>query len=124
MDTILSPGRRRVLGALGGLGAMALAGCGERLVPVRGGSGITQFGGLTMGTSYQVKLAGASLSASRLEALQADVHTALDAVNRGMSLHRADSELSRFNRHRSREPLALSRDLSATIQSANSSSAS
>jgi thiamine biosynthesis lipoprotein len=64
-----------------------------------------------MGTTYVVKLAGAALSPARLEALQADVHAALDGVNRGMSLHRLDSELTRLNRHPASVPLPLSRDL-------------
>lgn len=118
MDTILSPGRRRILGALGGLGAIALAGCGERGLAAGGRPGTLQFSGLTMGTSYTVKLAGAALSTSRFEALQADVHTALDGIHRGMSLHLADSELSRLNRHRSHEPLALSGDLFAVLAAA------
>lgn len=105
MDMLLSPCRRRLLGALGGIGTLALAGCGGRAGAPR------QFGGETMGTSYVVKLAGAALSAARLEALQADVHAALDAVNRGMSLYRPASELMRLNRHAATAPLPLSSDL-------------
>ena len=105
MDTLLSPCRRRLLGALGGLGTLALAGCGERpRAPL-------QFGGETMGTSYVVKLTGAALSATRLQALQADVQAALDGVDRGMSLYRPASELMRLNRHPEALPLPLSKAL-------------
>lgn len=109
MDTLLSPCRRRLLGALGGAGALALAGCSaNRRAPL-------QFGGETMGTSYVVKFAGAPLSAAHLEALQADVHTALDFVNRGMSLYRPESELMRLNRHPAGVPLPLTQDLYAVL---------
>jgi thiamine biosynthesis lipoprotein len=110
MDMLLSPCRRRllgVIGGMGGLGALALAGCGERART----SAPIQFAGETMGTTYVVKLAGAALSPARLEALQADVHAALDGVNRGMSLYCPDSELMRLNRHPATVPLPLSRDL-------------
>jgi thiamine biosynthesis lipoprotein len=128
MDTILSPARRRVLravgaagtyGMLGGLGTLALAGCGERPAgAMAAGAGLLQFGGQTMGTTYVVKLAGAALPATRLEALQASVHDALEGINRGLSLHRADSELMRFNRHASATPFASSRDFLAVLTAA------
>jgi thiamine biosynthesis lipoprotein len=110
MDMLLSPCRRRllgVIGGMGGLGALALAGCGERARA----AAAPRFAGETMGTTYVVKLASAALSPARLEALQADVQAALDGVNRGMSLHRPESELMRLNRHPAGVPLPLSRDL-------------
>ncbi|MBP9908479.1 MAG: FAD:protein FMN transferase [Rubrivivax sp.] len=128
MDTILSPARRRVLraagaagacGTLGGLGALTLAGCSERPAGAASATpGLLQFSGQTMGTSYVVKLAAAALSATRLEALQAGVHDALEGINRGLSLHRADSELMRFNRHASAMPFALSKDFLAVLAAA------
>ncbi|MDP1649902.1 MAG: FAD:protein FMN transferase [Rubrivivax sp.] len=111
IDTILSPGRRRLLGAFGSLGALALAGCSERTGGIPAAPGGLQFSGQTMGTGYVVKLAAAALSAARIDALRADVHDALEGVNRGMSLYRADSELMRFNRHDAGTPLTLSKDL-------------
>jgi thiamine biosynthesis lipoprotein len=115
MDTILSPCRRRLLGAIGGVGALALAGCGERSqVPSPPGAAI-RFGGETMGTTYRVKLAGGAISTAKLERVAADVHAALDGVNRGMSLYRPDSELMRLNRHPAATPLPLSKDLFAVL---------
>jgi thiamine biosynthesis lipoprotein len=111
MDTLLSPCRRRLLGAAGGLGALALGGCGERAQPSRAGAAGVQFTGETMGTGYVVKLAGATPGAARLEALRADVQAALDGVDRGMSLYRPQSELMRLNRQPASLPLALSRGL-------------
>jgi thiamine biosynthesis lipoprotein len=112
MDMLLSPCRRRLLGAFGGLGALALAGCGERPRT----AAAARFGGETMGTTYVVKLAGAALSSARLEALRADVHAALDGVNRGMSIYRPDSELMRLNRHPAAVPLPLSKDLFEVLE--------
>jgi len=111
IDTILSPGRRRLLGVLGGIGVLGLSACGRRDDATPAMSSAPQFGGTTMGSSWIVKLAGASLSPTRLEALRTDVQLALDGVDRGMSLFRADSELMHFNRHAAATPLALSKDL-------------
>jgi len=108
MDMLLSPCRRRLLGAFGGLGALALAGCGERAATSGPATSPVQFVGETMGTSYVVKLARAVLSPARLERLAADVHAALDGVDHRMSLYRPDSELSRLNRHPAAVPLPLS----------------
>jgi thiamine biosynthesis lipoprotein len=127
MDTLLSPARRRVLhalgaagtcGTLGGLGALSLTGCSERPAAAAASPGLLQFGGRTMGTSYVVKLTGATFSAARLEALKAGVHDALEGIHRGLSLHRDDSELMRFNRHASATPFALSRDFLAVLDAA------
>jgi len=123
MDTVLSPCRRRLLGAvggMGGLGALALAGCGAR---ARTASTPQQFAGETMGTAYVVKLAGAALSPARLEAMQADVHAALEGVNRGMSLYRPESELMRLNRHPAAVPLPMSPDLFRVLAAAERVSA-
>ncbi len=111
MDTILSPCRRRLLGAIGGLGALSLAGCGERARSTVPSNTALQFGGETMGTRYVVKIAGAAFSTAKLEAIAADVYAALDGINRGMSLYRPDSELMRFNRQPASTPIALSSDL-------------
>ncbi|MDZ7590409.1 MAG: FAD:protein FMN transferase [Rubrivivax sp.] len=127
MDTILSPARRRMLraagaagsyGTLGGLGALSLAGCSERPTGAAASTRLLQFSGQTMGTTYVVKLAGSAVSTARLEALQASVHDALEGINRGLSLHRADSELARFNRHAAATPFALSKDFLAVLTAA------
>jgi len=111
MDTLLSPCRRRLLGAFGSLGTLALIGCSERQALPRAADAPLQFGGETMGTTYIVKVAQGPLSAVQRERLAADVHAALDGVNRGMSLYRAESELMRLNRHPASVPLPLSNDL-------------
>jgi FAD:protein FMN transferase len=109
MDTILSPRRRRIIGALGSFGALSLAGCGDRAAGPS--TGPIQLTGETMGTTFTVKLAASTLTAAQLERLAADVQSALDGVNRGMSLYRPESELMRLNRQPAEAPLALSRPL-------------
>lgn len=114
MDTLLCPGRRRLLGAAGAFGAWALAGCTDtRPTPARAAR---RFSGQTMGSSYTVRLAGTTFDAARLDALQAEVQGALDAVDQRMSLYRPDAELMRFNRHASGTPMALSPELMTVLQ--------
>ena len=118
MDTLLCPGRRRLLGAAGAFGALALAGCTDTRTastPATPHAG-QRFSGQTMGSSYTVRLAGAALAPARLERVQADVQGALDAVDQRMSLYRPDSELMRFNRHEAGTPLALSPELMTVLQ--------
>lgn len=115
MDTLLCHGRRRLLGAAGAFGALALAGCTESRPPPPAATSGQRFSGQTMGGSYTVRLAGAALSPARLDRLQADVQDALDAVDQRMSLYRPDSELMRFNRHAASTPLALSPELMTVL---------
>jgi thiamine biosynthesis lipoprotein len=107
MDAILSTRRRSlVLGGLGlgALGAFALAGCDR---PGAAGAKALHFTGETMGSTYNVKLVHPANDAG---GLQQEVHAALDAVDRRMSMFRADSELSAFNRA-GRAPFATSAEL-------------
>jgi len=92
----LAPSRRAVLAGFGAVGALALGGFAlAPASPARAAA--VGFGGQTMGTTYTVKIAGRALAAARIEALRADVQSALDGVDHAMSLHRASSELRRFN---------------------------
>ena len=104
MDMLLSPrpqktlalSRRRMLAGFGAVGALALGGVAlAPATPARAAA--ARFGGETMGTTYTVKIAGRALTPAQVEALRADVQSALDGVDHAMSLHRPDSELRRFN---------------------------
>lgn len=106
MDTLLKLRRRQLLGVGGAMGALALAGCSAS-PPATG----QRFSGQTMGSTYTVRLAGAGVTPARLERLQADVQSALDAVDTRMSLYRADSELVRFNQAAAGQAIALSPSL-------------
>lgn len=68
----------------------------------------TEFSGSTMGTTYSVKVATADLDEQARKALVEEIESQLDRVDSLMSTFRADSELSRFNRHASRDPFPLS----------------
>lgn len=78
--------------------------------------GHVEITGRTMGTTYSVKIATAELSpTSRTELAQA-IEDKLDRVNSLMSTYLDDSELSRFNRHASQEPFAVSAEMIAVFQ--------
>jgi thiamine biosynthesis lipoprotein len=118
MDTLLTLRRRHLLGLAGAMGTLALAGCHDTRsagAPARPAQG---FSGQTMGSSYTVRLAGAALSQAGLQSLQADVQSALDAVDQRMSLYRAGSELVRFNQAAAGQPLPLSQPLLQVLQAA------
>ncbi len=74
-----------------------------------------EFAGKTMGTTYSVLLGQNEKVAEGLEKrLQAE----LDRVEGLMSTYREQSELSRFNRHASLEPFAVSSDMATVVSAA------
>ncbi|MFZ0727048.1 MAG: FAD:protein FMN transferase [Desulfobacterales bacterium] len=56
----------------------------------------TAFTGRTMGTTYRIKLVTGSRPS--IAGLQAQIEQRLEEINQSMSIYRADSEISRFNR--------------------------
>lgn len=56
--------------------------------------------GLTMGTTYSIKVAGVKKSQYDPAALQSGIDEVLKKVNQQMSMYISDSEISRFNRSR------------------------
>ncbi len=109
MDALLSPRRRALLQALGA--AALVAGCGERVAPQAAVRPALHFSGETMGTTFNVRLAGVAPAPEREAAARRAVQGAFDAVVARMSTYDPASELSRFNRHASTAPFALSADL-------------
>jgi len=77
----------------------------RQVVPGRGD--VHEIAGHALGTTYSVKLAE-PLSSSRGAAVATAIEGRLDEVDELMSTYRPDSELSRFNRHRSTRPYPLS----------------
>lgn len=64
-----------------------------------------------MGTTYTVKIVAESpLDPSETDVLAQGIYAAIDDVNTKMSTYKDDSELSRFNQHRTDEPLEVSAD--------------
>lgn len=79
------------------------------------------FDGDTMGTTYHVRLALASLDdTALLDAARAAVDAAVQGVDQRMSTYRADSELSQLNRYAGGRPFALSADTISVLQMARS----
>ena len=111
MDTLISPRRRTVLQALAA--AALVTACGDR----RGAAAapMVEFRGLTMGTTFTVKIAGPGLTKSESAAAQGAVAHALEAVVDAMSTYDPDSELSRFNRHDATTPFALAAETAAVF---------
>jgi FAD:protein FMN transferase len=112
------PTRRAALAT--GLGAFALlaTGCGRRdaftELPAAGAQVLS---GLSMGSTYTVKLAGARLSDTAL-AVQNAVDRALGEVVARMSHYDTASELSRFNRQPLGRPFELSAPTLQVFQAA------
>ena len=111
MDTLLTnrpkpspaPGvsRRRVLAGLGALGGFAVGARVLAPAPVAAAGEIRSAGprwARATASRSRARSRGA-LSASRTEALHADIQSAFDGVDDGMTLYRATSELRRFNAH-------------------------
>lgn len=112
--------RRRTAQALAAFAAAPLvAGCGERPR-----SKLAMFSGRTMAAGYTVKIAGAGpMSAAAERSLGEALFAAVDAVDRGMSTFRADSELSQLNHHAGDAPFALSPGLAEVLGKAQAVSA-
>ena len=71
------------------------------------------FGGETMGTTYTVKIARATLTKRELKTLQDEIKDLLGSVNSHMSMYDTDSDISRFNKTRETEFVAVSDDTAA-----------
>ena len=73
-----------------------------------------RFSGDTMGTTYSIALYSKDPRHTQAE-IQKKVETVLAQVNAQMSTYDPDSELSRFNRHQSTQPVVISRALERVI---------
>ena len=89
---------------------------GTPAVPQRA---LVRLSGKTMGTTWNASVVVTSPEDSRRAvALQAVAQQLLDDVNQQMSTYIPGSELSRFNRHASTEPFAVSKELALVTQRA------
>ena len=103
MDALLSPRRRHVLAAFGA--ATMAAACG---VKPSASARALHFSGPTMGTTYNVRLAGGPFEGTLAVAARAAVESAFAGVVSRMSTYEPASELARFNRHAATSPFAFS----------------
>jgi thiamine biosynthesis lipoprotein len=74
--------------------------------------------GLTMGTSYSVKIVPNGVSTDKNE-IYSHIETILANINQSMSTYINDSELSRFNQSKSTDWQSLSSDLTLVIEHGN-----
>jgi thiamine biosynthesis lipoprotein len=86
-------------------------GC-ERPQPLAGWSG------MTMGTTYQVKIANVELSDKQMQSIRTQVDSALKEVNRQMSTYDPASEISRFNNYEETEPFEVSNEFANVVKKA------
>lgn len=96
-----------------GVGACGLAGCGSS--PISQPVVLT---GPTMGTTYTVKIAGASVSPEKQAALQARIDEALARLNRQMSTYDPESEISHFNDYQNTDPFPVSPETAHVVHAA------
>ncbi|MBR9804865.1 FAD:protein FMN transferase ApbE, partial [bacterium] len=78
-------------------GSVFLSGCQKPAPPP---APLTKLTGGTMGTFYEVTIAG-DLSEAEQQELQTDIEETLAEVNRQMSTYDPESEISHFNRSES-----------------------
>lgn len=71
--------------------------------------------GKTMGTTYNIKLVGENLDATKL---QQGIDKKLEQLNQEMSTYISNSELSTFNQSRSLEPITISAGLARVVKEA------
>ena len=121
MDALVSPRRRQLLQALGA--AALAAGCGDPLPAMRGAQAGPRFSGDTMGSTWSARLAGPGIPPDSAAAARQAIEAAFADVVAKMSTYDDASELSRFNRHASRAPFALSDDTFAVFARAHEVSA-
>ncbi len=77
----------------------------------RGDSVVQEVSGATMGTTYSAKFVARSLTADQFWNIQLAIDEWLRGVDAAMSTYKADSELSRFNKHDSTEPFPVTQDV-------------
>ncbi len=92
--------------------ALVLAGCHRPPATPK-----LAFSGVTMGTSYHIKLAELPPGLT-VANLQHEVDQRLETIERQMSTYRADSELSRFNRCEGSEWFPVSADTALVVTTA------
>jgi len=79
---------------------------------------LSGWSGMTMGTTYQVKIAQISISENRLQNIRAKVDSALIEVNRQMSTYDPGSEISRFNKLKDTTKFDVSRQFITVVKQA------
>lgn len=95
------------------LGASWLSACGARDRPR-----LEVIRGYAMGTTYEIRYAGKPGELPPRTTIEAGVAVVLESIDLAMSTYRADSEVSRFNRHASTAWLPVSADFATVVTEA------
>ena len=66
------------------------------------------FSGSTMGTSYEVKIISSSILNHHIETIEAGIDSILFVINNSMSTYISNSEISRFNKNKTKDKIAVS----------------
>ncbi len=74
--------------------------------------------GRTMGTTYQVKVAGAELGDKKFEKVKFQIDSVLKSVNKQMSTYDPQSEISLINKSRSTDPINVSQPFFVVLEAA------
>lgn len=74
--------------------------------------------GMTMGTSYHVKLAPTAAQKINLPSLKEQISSRLADIDSKMSTYKKDSEISRFNRHSSESWMSISAETITVVNAA------
>ena len=84
------------------------------------GEGENQYGwsGLTMGTTYQVKITRMVLTEYEISHLRSQVDSALIEVNRQMSTYDPQSEISKFNNYEDTRAFPVSPEFAGVVSRA------
>ena len=77
---------------------------------------ITNFTGHTMGTNFSIKIIQTG-SFNNYQKLELGIDSVLEAVNQKMSTWDPNSEISKFNRNRSTDPIPVSVQLFEVVES-------
>ena len=80
---------------------------------------ITNFTGHTMGTTFSIRIIPTE-SFNNYQKLELGIDSVLEAVNQKMSTWDPNSEISKFNRSRSTDPIPVSAHLFEVVESAMS----
>ncbi len=75
---------------------------------------LLHFTGSTMGTTYSIKYL-AEPDLPKVAEIHKEIDVRLENVNKQMSTYRKDSELSKFNQYKGKEPFPVSADLSKVV---------
>ena len=111
--TISSAVKAAFIGALLGLILVVAAVSGCR----RSHPGATVFTGMTMGTTYTVKVVKLP-DGVKQEEIEKAIETRLDSINAAMSTYREDSEVSRFNRAAANQWFPVSEETANVLRDA------